>query len=266
MSKVFTKTYVPRYSEINADGLLDPADCVRYIIDTAYEWGESLGLGFKASEELGLFWVVRENEIHLFDSLHFMEEFDFTIWMYEWKRVRGIRCFEMKRKSDNRLIAQGTQKLVCLDIETQRLVTPPEELLKNFRLENPREIPSQRFPKVSINPDEALTFQQKVTWQDVDMLEIVNNAVYISYAEEAARQTFIVNGLLKSGVNSRKRKLLIRHVQIKYLSPAEWNDILDMTTFPLSQDKTKGSLYIGMTRQAGGEPIAECILDWELVE
>ena len=54
MSKTFTRTYRAGYSEINAAGLLDPAHYARYIIDTAYEWGEIMGLGDRVSEQLGL--------------------------------------------------------------------------------------------------------------------------------------------------------------------------------------------------------------------
>jgi YbgC/YbaW family acyl-CoA thioester hydrolase len=265
MSKIFTKTYCPRYSDINANGLLDPAACARYIIDTAYDWGEKLGLGYTVSDELGLYWVIRETEIHLFEPLHFMEEFDFTIWMVEWKRVRGRRAFEMKRKSDGALIAHGVQKPVCLDVKTQRLITPPEVLLKNFRLEDPREIPSQRFPKVSAVPETALTFQQKVAWQDVDMLDIVNNATYISYAEEAAMQVLAANGRSPLELKARGMAMGINRVHIQYKVPAVWGDTLDMITFPLKQDDVGGSLYIGMTRASDGESIANCILDWGLI-
>jgi len=235
-----------------------------YIIETAYEWGEKLGLGYTVSDELGLYWVIRENEIHLFESLHFMEEFDFTIWMVEWKRVRGRRAFEVKRKRDGALIAHGVQKIVCLDVETQRLVTPPEELIKNFRLDKPQEIPSQRFRKVPVVPKAALTFQQKPAWQDADMLEMVNNAVYISYAEEAATQALAAQGWSPSELKARGLAMAINRVHIQYKMPAVWGDTLNMTTFSLELDNASNSFYIGITRVSDGEPIANCILDWGL--
>jgi YbgC/YbaW family acyl-CoA thioester hydrolase len=266
MPKVFTKTYRTRYSEINANGLLDPANCARYIIDTAYDWGEILGLGYTVSNELGLYWVIRENEINLFNSLHFMEEFDFTIWMYEWKRVRGRRAFDMKRKSDGELIANGVQQLVCMDCKTLRPVIPPEELIKKFRLENPQEIPSQRFPRISTAPETALTFQQKVAWQDVDMLDMVNNAVYISYAEEAAARTLAVYGWSPSELKGCGIAMAIKRLHIQYQIPAVWGDLLDMTTFLLQLTDTGISLYVGMTRASDGESIANCVLDCYLID
>jgi len=264
MSKIFTKTYRTRYSDINANGLLDPADFARYIIDTAYDWGERLGLGYTVSNELGLYWVIRENEIHFFEPLQFMEEFDFTIWMLEWKRVRGTRAYEMKRKRDGVLIAHGVQKVVSLDINTQRLVSPPEEILKNFRLDNPTEIPSQPFPRISTIPEKALTFQQKVAWQDLDTLDMVNNAVYISYAEEAVLQALAAYGWSPSEGKLSGFKMIINRVHIQYKVPAVWGDTLDMTIFPLNQNDTGGSFFVGMARASDGVTISSCILDWSM--
>jgi len=266
MSKIFTKSYRARYSDINANGILDPADCARYIIDTAYDWGERLGLGYTVSSELGLYWVIRENEIHLFEPLQFMEEFDFTIWMLEWKRVRGTRAYEMKRKRDGVLIAHGVQKVVSLDVNTQRLVTPPEEFLKNFRLDNPMEIPSQPFLRISTIPEKALTFQQKVAWQDLDTLDMVNNAVYISYAEEAVLQALAAYGWSPSEGKLRGFKIIINRVHIQHKVPAVWGDTLDMTIFPLKQNDTGGSFFVGMTRASDGVTIASCILDWSMAD
>jgi acyl-CoA thioesterase FadM len=266
MSKIFTKTYRARYSDINASGLLDPADCARYIVDTAYDWGERLGLGYTASDELGLYWVIRENEIHLFEPLRFMEEFDFTIWMLEWKRVRGTRAYKMIRKGDGALIAHGVQKVVCLDVNTQRLVTPPEELLVNFRLDDPPLIPSHPFPRISTTPERALTFQRKVAWGDLDTLDMVNNAVYISYAEEAVMQSLAAYGWSPPESKLRGMKIIITRVHIQHKLPAVWGDTLDMTIFPIEQNDTGGSFFVSMTRDSDGAAIASCILDWGLAD
>lgn len=73
MSKIFTRTYRARLSDINANGQLAPADYARYIVDTAYDWAEIQGLGIRVSEDLGLYWIIRETEIQFFESLHFMD-------------------------------------------------------------------------------------------------------------------------------------------------------------------------------------------------
>ena len=266
MSKTFTRTYRAGYSEINATGLLDPAHYARCIIDTAYEWGEIMGLGDRVSEQLGLYWVIRETEIQFFGSLQFMDEFDFTIWLLNWKRVRGTRAFEVKRKRNGEMIAQGVQQIACLDKKTQRPVSPPMELIDNFLLDEAPEIPSQRFPKIPTAPERSLTLQIKAAWQEVDILEMVNNAVYIAYAEEAAAQLFTASGW--SSVELKKHGLarVIHRLHIQYQLPVEWGDTLNTTIFSLKLDKMGGSFCVNMKRASDGASIACCILDWGLID
>lgn len=265
MSKIFTRTYRARYSDINADGQLAPTDYARYIIDTAYDWGETLGLGNRSSEELGIYWIVRETEIQFLGSLHFQDEFDFTIWMLDWKRVRGTRAFVVKHKNKGVTIAQGVQQIACMDSVTQRPISPPEDLINNFRLEMPQEIPSQRFPKISVLPEKSITLKHKVAWQDLDTLDMVNNCVYIAYAEEVVTQLFASFGWSPIELRTHGLARSVRRLHIQYHMPAVWGDMLKMTIFTRELNNTGGSLFVGMTRSSDEAPIASCILDWGLM-
>ena len=73
--------------------------------------GNRLGLGWDAkfSENPDVFRVIRETEMRFLGSLRHNDEFDFTIWMVGWQRVRGTRCFEVTRKDNGEVIAQDTQ-------------------------------------------------------------------------------------------------------------------------------------------------------------
>jgi YbgC/YbaW family acyl-CoA thioester hydrolase len=266
MSKVFTRTYRARYSEINPDGLLSPSDFARYIIETAYDWGEILGLGYSVSETLGLYWVIRETEIQFLGSLQFMDDFDFTIWMLDWRRVRGSRAFVVKQKSSGLTVAQGVQHIACIDSKTQRPASPPDDLIQNFRLETPPEMPAQRFPKKPDLLEKAVTFHQTVAWQDLDALDMVNNAVYISYAEEAVTQLFAAFGWPPTELRTHGWARHLRRLHIQYHLPAVWGDTLNTTIFPLNQDRMGGALWVSMTRGSDGASIADCILDWGLID
>jgi YbgC/YbaW family acyl-CoA thioester hydrolase len=263
MSKIFTRTYRARYADINSNGQLAPADFARYITDTAYDWGESLGLGEKSSAELGIYWVIRETEIQILAPLHFMEEFDFKIWMLEWRRVRGTRAFVVTHQGET--IAQGVQQVACLDRKTQRPVSPPEELINNFRLVTPQEMTSHAFPKIPILPEKSRTLQLKVTWQDVDMLEIVNNAVYIGYAEEALTRMLATIGWSPRDFKEHGFACVIRRLHIQYHLPAVWGDILNMTTYLNQLNPSGGSFLVDMRRAYDGASIANCVLEWTLM-
>src|SRR5215211_4987922 len=264
MSKAFTRTFRVRWGELDATGTVGPANYLRYLMETAWDWGDVVGLGVNDSQMLNLFWVIRETEIRFLRPLHHNNVFDFTIWLVNWQRVRGTRCFELKRKENGAVIAQGTQQVVCMDAKTGRPVSLPEDVIDRFRLENPRVFPFERFPKITpVEP--SYTMQRQVESMDLDVYEHVNNAVYISYAEEAAVEAFASRGWSPVRLADANLTITTRRLHIQYLSIAAWGETLNISTHMLDVKDTSGSRYVGITR-ANDSPVAECILDWELVD
>jgi acyl-CoA thioester hydrolase len=264
MSKIFTRTFRVRWGELDASGYVSPANYLRYLMETAWDWGDAVGLGVNDSQTLDLFWVIRETEILFLRPLRHHDVFDFTIWLVNWQRVRGTRCFELKRKEIGEVVAQGTQQVVCMDSKTGRPVSLPEDVIDRFRLENPRVFPFERFPKIRAGETPRIT-QRQVEWMDLDVYEHVNNAVYLSYAEEAAAQSFSAQGWSSAKLAEANLTIATRRVHIQYLSIASWGETLNIFTHMLDVKDTGGSRYVGMSR-ADGSPVAECIIDWELAD
>jgi len=264
MSKIFTRTFRVRWAELDASGTVSPANYLLYLIETAWDWGDAVGLGVSDSQSLGMFWLIRETEIRFLQPLRHNDTFDFTIWLANWQRVRGTRCFEIKLKEKGHVIAQGTQQIVCMDVKTGRPMSLPEEAIDRFRLENPRAFPFERFPKVASIPSPYIT-QRQVEMMDLDVYEHVNNSVYINYAEEAAAQDFSSKGWSPAKLAEANLTIATRRLHIQYVSVATWGETLNISTHLLDVRNAGGSRYVGMTR-ADGSPVAECIMDWELVD
>ena len=223
-----------------------------------------MGWDSKYSENPNVFWVIRETDIHFMRPLRHNDEFDFTIWMVHWQRVRGTRCFEVKRKDNGEVIAQGTQQVVFMDAITGRPKTLPDEVVERFQLENPREFPFERFPKIA-SVEGPFVMQRQVEWMDLDVYEHVNNVIYVNYAEEVAAQEMSVRGWSPLKLAEAGLSVVTKRVHIQYLSIASWGETLNISTHMLNFNETGGSRYVGIAR-ADGSPVAECILDWELVD
>lgn len=263
MSKIFTRTFRVRWSETNANGQVGLAAYLRYLVETAYDWAIAGGLGqADGSNPLGLLWLIRETDFTFMQPLGYNESFDFTIWMVNWQRVRGVRSFEITRKSDGAVVAQGTQQIVSLDAATLRPINLPENFIAYYRLEQPREFPTQRFPKLPSAPASALVTQRVVEWADLDQMEHVNNAIYMDYAEEAAAQDLSTRGWGAEALKAQNLTVSPRRIHIQYQSPAIWGETLTITTFPLSLHETGGSRCVSITR-ADGSAVADCIVEWE---
>ena len=264
MSKIFTRTFRVRWGELDVSGTVSPANYLRYLIETAWDWGVAVGWGADYSRNPDVFWVIRETEIHLLRALRHNDVVDFTIWMVNWQRVRGTRCFELTFKESGEVIVQGTQHIVYMDAKTGRPTHLPEEEVERFRLENPRVFPFERFPKIS-PVENPFVMQRQVEVMDLDSYEHVNNVMYVNYAEEAAARDFASRGWSPTQLEQADLMIATRRVHIQYLSIASWGEWLNVSTHLLTIHDTGGSRYVGITR-ADGSPVAECIIDWELVD
>jgi YbgC/YbaW family acyl-CoA thioester hydrolase len=264
MSKIFTRSFRVRWSELDASGTVSTANYLRYLLETAWDWGTAIGWDADYSQNTDVLWLIRDTEIRFLQPLRHNDEFDFTIWMVHWQRVRGTRCFELTRKESGEVIAQGTQQVVYVDAKTGRPINLPEEEIVKFRLENPRVFPFERFPKIA--PVEGtFTMQRQVELMDLDSYDHVNNVIYVNYAEEAAAQDFSARGWPPAKLADSGLRIATRRIHIQYLSLAVWGEMLNISTHMIETKDTGGSRYVGMTH-ADGSPVAECILDWVLVD
>jgi len=264
MSKIFTRTFRVRWGELDPSGTVSPANYLRYVVETAWDWGVAIGWDANYSQNPDIFWLIREVEIRFLRPLRHNDEFGLTIWLVNWQRVRGTRCFELTRKDTGEVIAQGTQQIVCVDAKSGRPTSPPDDVNEVLRLDDPRVFPFVRFPKIAAVENLFVT-QRQVEWMDLDVYEHVNNVIYVNYAEEAAAQDFAARGWSPVKLAEAGLSVVTKRVHVQYLSIAEWGETLNISTHPLEVKETGGSRYVGITR-ADGSAVAECILDWELVD
>jgi acyl-CoA thioester hydrolase len=266
MSKISTRTFRVRFSECNAYGQVGTAYLVRYLVETAWDWGAANQLGMRESSELGLIWLILETEIEQFRPLRYNDSVDFTIWLLKWRRVRGVRVFEIRLSGTGELIAQGANHVACLDSVTMRPITLPDPLLENFLLDDPQEIPYRRFPKAPPVPEGSYRIQRRVEWCDLDLLDHVNHAIYIDYAEEAAMRALAATGWSPARLRERGLAVANRRVHIQYQEPALWGDELDIVTYLSGIGETGGVRYVAIKRISDGADIVKLVADWELAD
>jgi len=266
MAKTFTRTFRVRWSEINLAGQVHLSEYFRYVIETAWDWGATIGISFAESEERGLAWIIREADINLYRPLYTHDIFDLTIWLVDWRRVHGKRCFELKLKDSGELIAQGVQEVVSLDLKSMRPVATPDYIIDSLRLENPRVFPHQKFPKFQLRPDSAFLIQRNVEWRDLDSQEHVNNANYVAFAEDAAVGALAALGWSLAAFKTQGMVLANKRVQIQYQSSASWGERLDVVTHLVELKPAGGIWYIQIERASDRESVARCLIEWSLAD
>ncbi len=179
---------------------------------------------------------------------------------------RGTRCFELRIKDGGELVAHGVQEIVVLDSATLRPVSPPEHLIENLRMQDPRVVPHHAFQKVQIPVEAGFVTERAVEWRDLDWQEHVNNSIYPEYAEEAGAQALAALGWPPAALKAAGLAVANRRAHIQYLSPASWAERLNLTTAVVGLNSTGGTWYVDMQRQADKERVARCALEWAAID
>ena len=266
MSKVFTRAFRVRWSETNALGQVDITSYLRYLVETAWDWGAAGQLSLAETEALGLGWIVRETQFDFFRPLAYDDRFEFTIWLVEWRRVRGTRHFELKLQEGGEVVARGAQQVAVLDSRTMRPARLPERVIEYYVLEAPRVLPSRRFPRVPPSPPAAFVTERRVEERDLDAIEIVDNTVYAAYVEEAAAQALASVGWDPVALKAAGLAVRNRRVHLQYQSPAVWGDRLQVSAYLLGLGETGGEWVVSVQRLGDGVGIMNCVLGWDLVD
>ncbi|MCL6511769.1 MAG: acyl-CoA thioesterase [Anaerolineae bacterium] len=98
------------------------------------------------------------------------------------------------------------------------------------------------------------THTLQVRFRDLDAYNHVNNAVYLTYFEEA-RIAFITAIGMRS-LFSRERSTVIAHAEIDYRAPAQLGDRLDIEVCAGEIRNTSYELCYRITRRSDGALIA----------
>lgn len=264
MPAEFSRAFRVRWSETDAEGRVGVAAYLRYLIETAWDWGSAGGLSMAENERLGVAWVVRETELTIERPSSYNDEIEFRIWLQKWRRVRGTRCFEIRLCDSGQLIASGAQQVATLDGETLRPVRLPEHLLNNFLGENPREILLSPFPRFPEPRENAFITSREVDWRDLDPFQHVNNATYATFAENAARKALTDLGWSPDQFRSVSLSVFNQRFHVRYYLPAVWGDLLTVATHPVSVGPAGATWQIDVSRTADGQSIVQCLLVWSV--
>jgi YbgC/YbaW family acyl-CoA thioester hydrolase len=266
MSKVFTRSFRVRWSEIDATNRVPASKYLEYLSETAYDWGAANSLGFEESAALGVIWVILETDIRFLHPLRYNDRFDFTIWMVEWRKVRGTRAFELKLIDSDVIIAQGMQQVASLDEDTLRPIALPGEMIDKFKLDEPRSFPSPRFHNPGRNPAGSFRFQRSVGWGDLDSLVHLNNAEAVRYADEAVVQFLKALGWSPDRLISEGMAPVPGRLHIKYQLPGLWGDQLRFETFPTEVQQNGATNMIIVERISDSKGIVQAVYQWRLVD
>lgn len=127
----FSKTIRVETDHIDANGHVNNVAYIHWMQDLALEHYAALG-GMQAQGDR-FTWVVREHRVEYLLPAFAGEELLASTWVENIRRVRSLRKYEFRRKSDNALLVRGETDWVFVEVKTGRPQAVPDAV-KNILL------------------------------------------------------------------------------------------------------------------------------------
>ena len=147
---------------------------------------EKLGVGRTFLLENNLAWVVTHYLVDIVELPHENEKLQFTTWPSVSDALRTVRDFEI-RGADGRIMVRATSQWVLINMERRRPVVLadklPADILVNERAFNRT---FEKFPDF----ESEKTHIMKCRFDDIDVNQHINNAVYAVWATESVGYTY----------------------------------------------------------------------------
>lgn len=147
---------------------------------------EKLGCGRTYLLEHNLAWVVTHYLVDIIELPREGEELTFITWPSNQDSLRATRDFEV-RGADNRLMVRATSQWLLIDM-TRRRPLPLAEHLPDFLIDTTRAW-NRKFERFT-DFDATKTHVMKCRFDDIDVNQHINNAVYAVWATESVGYQF----------------------------------------------------------------------------
>jgi medium-chain acyl-[acyl-carrier-protein] hydrolase len=154
---------------------------MNFLQGAAATHADELGAGRTYCEAHNIAWVVTHYMIDIIELPKFKDMVVLKTWPSMHNGLRSYRDFEIRNKEDGRLMIRATSQWVLINLNTRRLLRLNEELPDWGSIdERVWDTAFNKAPKF----DATKTHVVKCRFDDVDVNQHINNAVYAVWATE----------------------------------------------------------------------------------
>ncbi|MCL1891891.1 MAG: thioesterase [Alphaproteobacteria bacterium] len=193
MQKYSEKKILKTY-QCDRHGVIRPVMLMNELQAIADTHAEILGAGRTFCLSNNIAWVVTHYLIDIAELPRDGEELEFVTWPSRHDSLKAVRDFEI-RGSDGRVMVRATSQWVMIDLDRRMPVRLSDRLPQGWTVieERALDLPFEKFP--DFETGSCTEFQTR--YDDVDVNQHVNNAVYASWATESVGFDFRDSHLLR---------------------------------------------------------------------
>ncbi len=259
MALIYLRRFRIRQYECDAYGHLNNVNYLRFMQESAIEASAAVGFDIARYTAIGHHWLVHETEVEFLRPVEYGDTLEVKTWVIDFRRVRSRRAYELRSLSTGELAARGLTDWVYLHTATGVPALIPSEMLAAFLPEAtsaapPRPSRRERYPPA---PPGAFKLRRRVTFQDLDGIGHVNNAVYLAYVEDCGFQVGAAYGWPATRLWAEGCAIWPRRHRIRYHAPAQLDDEIETATWLSDVRRATALRHYTVSRVPDGTLLAE---------
>ena len=133
MTRIYRRRFLVRGHKMDATARVHDSVFLHYVQQVAYEASSDAGYDIRTYNALGTVWAIRQQTIVYMAPLTYNDVVEAATWVSDMRRVRSHREYELRRVSDERLVALARADWVYIDTATQFPQRIPREAAEAFR-------------------------------------------------------------------------------------------------------------------------------------
>lgn len=171
-----------RYSEVNAQTVLEIPGIIDYFQDCSTFHSEDLGIGIEYLQSQNKVWMITNWHLMIQRFPHLGEEVTVSTWPYDFNSMLGYRSFTMTDKNGE-LLAAANSIWVLMDTKKMRPARTNSIDIQKYVLEDA--FPMEKGPRKLNVPNEYTEEDSFLVMRShLDTNHHVNNGQYIKMAME----------------------------------------------------------------------------------
>ncbi len=175
------KNYEIKFHETDCNNRLKESVLLNYMQDIAAEDAEIMGVGYSTIKDKNIGWFLTKYHIEIFDTLKNDGNFTIESQSKGIMRITFIRDFDIFN-AQNKKIGEATSSWGVANLETGKII-PPAEVFEGFPNVD-RSTLRSTFPKIPSPKKVDFSKDFVAEYSQLDINKHVNNAVYLTWAEE----------------------------------------------------------------------------------
>jgi acyl-CoA thioester hydrolase len=238
----YTRRFRVRHYELDSFNHVNNAVYANYMQEAAIEASTDAGYSPAWYREHGVGWVIRQLAIRYYLQATYGDELEVATWVSDVKRVTSNREYEIIRLGDGAQIARARVNWVYIDLKTGQPARIPKEFITAFDPTDRLEELDIRMQK-SHRTDDSFRYRsrRRVQAYEVDTAQHVNNAVYLSWVEQAYFDAVRAAGHPIEQTRGQGWLIMQGGHDFEYFEPAFDNDDIEIVSWICEMGKVRGA-------------------------